>query len=737
MSSVVPFTVSFDPQRPPVGLLATVYAYSAAAAEAVKSSPGQGQPIVSSADGVSFLGSVQCSRFLGRLDSSKFLYGRSPVEATQIDFFLDYSSLLSNKDTLIDHIQRLDAHFEHNSFVSSQCSIGDFVVYECLVLNPRFLAFQKGEIKKFTHFQRWFNTLNANPAMASALKWKSEKEAAEKAKKLESSSQAHFDVDLPGAEMGKVCTRFPPEPSGYLHIGHAKALLLNDHIARMYNGKMILRFDDTNPKKEKEEYVENIIRDIKTLGISWCQMTHTSDHFELIYRYALEMIKNGKAYIDDTPVEQMRKERMEGIESKGRNQPVEENLRLFEEMKQATEIGLKCCLRAKIDMQAKNKAMRDPVIYRCNLTPHHRTGATWKIYPTYDLACPIVDAIEGVTHPLRTNEYRDRNEQFYWMIDALGLRKPVIRDYSRLNFVFTTLSKRKLTWFVDTKRVESWDDPRMPTVQGIIRRGMTVEALREFILGQGFSQMSNLMEWDKIWTINKRVLDPKAPRLTSISSDRIVPLSLSGEGCPTGTEAITVDLHPKNKAVGSRVLTRSNRVYLEQDDAKSIADNEEITLMNWGNAIITKITKDNEGFVTGLEGKLNPKGDVKTTDKKLTWLDASDRDNLLEVNLLEYDTLITVAKVEEEMNFDDIVRPVSKFETKALGEPAMRSLNKGAHIQIPRRGFYIVDQVYRDASHPLQLILIPDGKQKNISTLSSKIDKSQIFKKNEDILGEK
>jgi glutamyl-tRNA synthetase len=212
---------------------------------------------------------------------------------------------------------------------------------------------------------------------------------------------------------------------------------------------------------------------------------------------------------------------MDGIESKNRNLSVEENLRRFDEMKRATEFGQTCCLRAKIDMQDKNKALRDPVIYRCNLLSHHRTGTKWKMYPTYDFACPIVDSIEGVTHALRTNEYRDRNPQYEWFLKAMNLRWVHIWDYSRLNFVYTLLSKRKLTKFVEKGTVTGWDDPRFPTVRGIRRRGMTIEALRTYILMQGASQKDLMLEWDKIWAINKKVIDPIAPRFTALVKENL------------------------------------------------------------------------------------------------------------------------------------------------------------------------------------------------------------------------
>jgi glutamyl/glutaminyl-tRNA synthetase len=314
--------------------------------------------------------------------------------------------------------------------------------------------------------------------------------------------------------------------------------------------------------------------DLKTIGVHHDILTHTSDHFDLILKYATQMLERDLAYIDNTPVEQMRAWRMTGVASPGRTATLAENLRLWNEMQLGSPEGLACCMRAKIDMSANNKTMRDPTMYRCNITtPHHRTGTKYKVYPTYDFACPIVDSIEGVTIVLRTDEYRDRNEQFYWMIDALGLRKPFIRDYSRLNFVYTLLSKRKLQWFVDTGKVDGWNDARFPTIQGILRRGMQVEALREFMIGQGFSMSANTMEWDKIWTINKRIIDPIAPRYTGITAEHQAVLEI--DNLPD-SELVAVDLHPKNAAIGRKVVSRSNRVVLEQDDAKLIKDGEEV-----------------------------------------------------------------------------------------------------------------------------------------------------------------
>ena len=323
---------------------------------------------------------------------------------------------------------------------------------------------------------------------------------------------AKYDV-LPNAEMGKVVTRFPPEPSGYLHIGHVKAAMLNYHYAKHYKGKMILRFDDTNPEKEKDEYVENIKKDLASLEIIPDVVTHTSDYFDQILNYMTESIKKGDSYCDNTCVEkvfiilyyQMREERTAGIESVCRNQTIEQNLEIWHKMIKNDPSVRAYCVRGKIDHKNKNKCLRDPVFYRFNDTPHHRLGAKWnvlisikQIYPTYDFACPIVDSIEGVTHCLRTNEYADRNPMYNWVQEKTGVRKVIIYDFSRLCLVHTVLSKRTLKWFVETGKVDGWNDPRFPTVQGILRRGIKVEALKQFMLDQGPSKNTNLMEWDKV-----------------------------------------------------------------------------------------------------------------------------------------------------------------------------------------------------------------------------------------------
>ena len=279
---------------------------------------------------------------------------------------------------------------------------------------------------------------------------------------------AKFDNVLQNVVHGKVVTRFPPEPSGYLHIGHIKAAMLNYHYSKMYEGKMILRFDDTNPSKEKEEYVENIIADLKTLEIYPDQVTHTSDYFDFLQETMETLIKKGKCYCDNTPVDQMRDERKNGVKSKHRDNSVEENLLIWNQMKdpnQIDELIKEYCVRGKIDYQNNNKCLRDPVFFRFSDEPHHRLGTKYKIYPTYDFACPIVDHIEGVTHMLRTNEYSDRIPMYRWVESVCELGELEIFEFSRLNLIHTVLSKRNLKWFVDTNRVSGWNDPRFPTVQ--------------------------------------------------------------------------------------------------------------------------------------------------------------------------------------------------------------------------------------------------------------------------------
>ncbi|XP_026702305.1 bifunctional glutamate/proline--tRNA ligase isoform X4 [Athene cunicularia] len=529
-------------------------------------------------------------------------------------------------------------------------------------------------------------------------------------------------VELPGAEMGKVIVRFPPEASGYLHIGHAKAALLNQHYQVNFKGKLIMRFDDTNPEKEKEDFEKVILEDVAMLHIKPDQFTYTSDHFETIMKYAEKLIQEGKAYVDDTPAEQMKAEREQRMESKHRNNCVNKNLQMWEEMKKGTEYGQTCCLRAKIDMSSNNGCMRDPTLYRCKNQPHPRTGSTYKVYPTYDFACPIVDSIEGVTHALRTTEYHDRDEQFYWIIEALGIRKPYIWEYSRLNLNNTVLSKRKLTWFVNEGLVDGWDDPRFPTVRGVLRRGMTVEGLKQFIAAQGSSRSVVNMEWDKIWSFNKKVIDPVAPRYTALLKDAVVPVNI-----PEAQEEMKeVAKHPKNADVGLKPVWYGSRVLIEGADAETLTEGEVVTFINWGNIIITKLNRNSNGKIVSIDAKLNLENkDFKKTTK-ITWLAETPCAPLIPTVCVNYEHLITKPVLGKDEDFKQYINQNSKQEELMLGDPCLRELKKGDIIQLQRRGFFICDQPYEPVSPysckdaPCILIYIPDGHTKEMPTSGSK-----------------
>ena len=495
-----------------------------------------------------------------------------------------------------------------------------------------------------------------------------------------------------------------------MHIGHAKAALLNDYFAHeKYKGTLLLRFDDTNPSKEKEEFEDAIIQDLALMGIRPDKTSHTSDHFERLYDYCLQLLQDGQAYADDTEQATMRDQRMTGTPSARRDRSVKENIEIFEEMKKGSETGVKNCIRAKISVDNPNKAMRDPVIYRCNPTPHHRTGEKWKTYPTYDFCCPVVDSIEGVTHALRTIEYRDRNPQYNWMLDALKLRRVHIWDFSRLNFIRTLLSKRKLAKLVEQGVVWGWDDPRFPTVRGIRRRGMTIPALREFILRQGPSRNIVNLDWTIFWATNKKYIDPIAPRHTVIFTHRAVRAVVAG----APEEPYTADKlrHGKNPQLGTKRVAYSTEIVLDQEDARSFKHGEEITLMNWGNAFVRKITHSSngsQGNVAALDLELHLEGDVKKTDKKITWL-SSQGQTLVPVELVDFDYLITKDKIENDDDVDQFLNPKTEFRTEGLADCNVRDLQVDDIIQFERKGYFRVDEAYNEGS-PAVLFNIPTGK---------------------------
>jgi glutamyl/glutaminyl-tRNA synthetase len=369
---------------------------------------------------------------------------------------------------------------------------------------------------------------------------------------------------------------------------------LNDYYARRYKGRLIVRFDDTNPSKEKEEFQQSIVEDLELLEVHHDVLTYTSDYFEAIQGKAMQLIQEGKAYMDDTPQEQMKEERANRVESKYRNtQSPEEAMQLFLDMCEGKPDTDKWCLRAKIDMTSDNGTLRDPVLYRHNLTPHHRTGITYKAYPTYDLACPIVDSLEGVTHALRTTEYNDRDEQYQWILKALGLRRVRIHSFARMNFQYTVLSKRKLTWFVGQKLVSGWDDARMPTVRGVVRRGVQVPALKAYIYSQGASRRVVNMVWNSFWAENKKVLDASAKRYMAIDASDHVPLTVTNAPAADSNSFLIAAFHPKDVSMGERVIQIAQDVILETIDVEGITEGESIVLLRWGKWITMLVPGNN------------------------------------------------------------------------------------------------------------------------------------------------
>uniref|UniRef100_A0A670I2V8 Bifunctional glutamate/proline--tRNA ligase n=1 Tax=Podarcis muralis TaxID=64176 RepID=A0A670I2V8_PODMU len=486
---------------------------------------------------VTFTDVNSIARYLARIATSAGLYGSNLLEHTEVDHWMEFSTTkLSSSTSFASAVQELNNCLSLRTYlVGNSLSLADF----SNSAGQELLLHGKAPV----HVKRWYNFLETQHVFQSV---------------AEKKQDVGKFVELPGAEMGKVIVRFPPEASGYLHIGHAKAALLNQHYQVNFK------------EKEKEDFEKVILEDVAMLHIKPDQFTYTSDHFETIMKYAEKLIHEGKAYVDDTPAEQMKMEREQRTESKHRNNSVEKNFKMWEEMKKGTEYGQTCCLRAKIDMSSNNGCMRDPTLYRCKNQPHPRTGNKYNIYPTYDFACPIVDSIEGVTHALRTTEYHDRDEQFYWIIEALEIRKPYIWEYSRLNLNNTVLSKRKLTWFVNEGLVDGWDDPRFPTVRGVLRRGMTVEGLKQFIAAQGSSRSVVNMEWDKIWSFNKKVIDPVAPRYTALLKNEVVTVNV-----PEAQEEMKeVAKHPKNAEVGLKSVWYSPKVLVEGADAETLTEGE-------------------------------------------------------------------------------------------------------------------------------------------------------------------
>ena len=503
-------------------------------------------------------------------------------------------------------------------------------------------------------------------------------------------------------------TRFPPEPNGYLHIGHAKSICLNFGLAQQYGGMCNLRFDDTNPVKEDVEYVDSIQADVKWLGFSWDKrMYYASDYFEKLYEFAVQLIKNGKAYVDDSNAEEIRAMRgtltEAGKESPYRNRSVEENLALFEAMKQGEFADGEKVLRAKIDMASPNINMRDPVIYRIAHATHHRTGDAWCIYPMYDFAHPLSDAIEGITHSICTLEFEDHRPLYDWCLESLGFdvnTRPRQIEFARLNLTNTVTSKRKLRQLVEEGYVAGWDDPRMPTISGLRRRGYTPAALRNFSSEVGVAKANSLVDVAMLEHCIRDDLNNNADRIMAV----LHPLKVVITNYPEGKkEYMLAENHPTKG--GHRYMPFSRELYIEQEDFMEDAPKKFFRLKPEGEVRLKhgyiikceEVIKDAEGKVVELHCTYDPdsKTGGATANRKVKgtihWVSAADA---LEAEVRLYDYLIeTDEKGEVPADFLNAVNKNSlEVLQHVMVEPSAALTAEGTHYQFLRQGYYVVDK---------------------------------------------
>ena len=503
-------------------------------------------------------------------------------------------------------------------------------------------------------------------------------------------------------------TRFPPEPNGYLHIGHAKSICLNFGLAQQYGGMCNLRFDDTNPVKEDVEYVDSIQADVKWLGFSWDKrMYYASDYFEKLYEFAVQLIKNGKAYVDDSNAEEIRSMRgtltEAGKESPYRNRSIEENLALFEAMRHGDFADGEKVLRAKIDMASPNINMRDPVIYRIAHATHHRTGDAWCIYPMYDFAHPLSDAIEGITHSICTLEFEDHRPLYDWLLESLGFdvnTRPRQIEFARLNLTNTVTSKRKLRQLVEEGYVAGWDDPRMPTISGLRRRGYTPAALRKFCSEVGVAKANSLVDVAMLEHCIRDDLNNNADRIMAV----LHPLKVVITNYPEGKkEYMLAENHPTKG--GHRYMPFTRELYIEQDDFMEDAPKKFFRLKPEGEVRLKhgyiikceEVIKDAEGNVIELHCTYDPdsKTGGATANRKVKgtihWVSAKDA---IEAEVRLYDYLIETDEKGEVSA--DFLGAVNKNSLEVLHhvkvEPSAALTAEGTHYQFLRQGYYVVDK---------------------------------------------
>ncbi|WP_432694939.1 glutamine--tRNA ligase/YqeY domain fusion protein [Marinobacterium sp. YM272] len=510
-----------------------------------------------------------------------------------------------------------------------------------------------------------------------------------------------------GVNEGKVVTRFPPEPNGYLHIGHAKSICLNFGTAQKYGGECNLRFDDTNPEKESQEYIDSIVADVRWLGFNWSgDIRYSSDYFDTLYQWAVHLIREGKAYVDSLSAHEMREYRgtltEAGKDSPYRSRSVDENLDLFEKMREGAFEEGECVLRAKIDMSAPNINLRDPVIYRIRKAHHHQSGDKWCIYPSYDFTHGQSDALEGVTHSICTLEFEDHRPLYDWFVENLPVPvKPRQYEFARLNLNYTVTSKRKLKLLVDEAKVNGWNDPRMPTISGLRRRGYTPASIRNFCEMIGVTRSNGVVDMGMLESAVRDDLDVNAPRAMCV----LEPIKLTITNMPEGEEEwFELPAHPKDESMGLRKVPFTRNLLIEREDFaevpprkwKRLSPGEAVRLRGAYVIRCEEVIKDENGEVVELKASFDPdtKG-ANPTDYKpkgvIHWVSA---ENSIPCEVRAYDRLFTEPNPDgdKERDFHDFINPESLVVyPQARAEIGLKTAAVESRFQFERQGYFCVD----------------------------------------------
>ncbi|HFF9831701.1 glutamine--tRNA ligase [Serratia marcescens] len=520
------------------------------------------------------------------------------------------------------------------------------------------------------------------------------------------------DEDLASGKHTSVHTRFPPEPNGYLHIGHAKSICLNFGIAKDYQGQCNLRFDDTNPVKEDIEFVESIKHDVEWLGFEWSgNVRYSSDYFDQLHQYAVELISRGLAYVDELSPEQIREYRgtltAPGKDSPYRDRSVEENLALFEKMRNGEFAEGAACLRAKIDMASPFIVMRDPVLYRIKFAEHHQTGNKWCIYPMYDFTHCISDALEGITHSLCTLEFQDNRRLYDWVLDNITIPcHPCQYEFSRLNLEYAIMSKRKLHQLVAEKIVEGWDDPRMPTVSGLRRRGYTAASIREFCLRIGVTKQDNNVEMVALESCIRDDLNENAPRAMAV----LDPVKIVIENMGDAVEMVTMPNHPNKPEMGSRDVPFSREIYIDRADFREEANKQykrlvlgkEVRLRNAYVIKAERVEKDEAGEITTIfcsydaETLSKDPADGRKVKGVIHWVSAA---HALPAEIRLYDRLFSVPNPGAAEDFLSTINPESLVIKHGFVEPSLAAAQPEKAYQFEREGYFCADNRYSSAEH--------------------------------------